>query len=594
MIRATVFLAAALLPLIVEAQPQRPKLQIINGSAQTVDVFWLNNTEREPKSSVAPDKDNIITTTLGHRFVIVGRDNKSESIVTSDVPVQAFRVGGVPGFYTQQVKAHGFPIVASAKVNPYALKEAAYLIDLMLAKRPDVRTAMIKSGCRMCILAHNEFTTELPEFTRMADEPNPNFPNLSGKDYWDARARGTGGSQTDPFCTSAEENILCFPGDPYEKECIVIHEFAHAIHLRGMVNVDPTFDDRLKKTYAAAMKAGLWKGKYAAVNHHEYFAEGVQSWFDNNRVNDHDHNHVHLRSQLIEYDPGLAAMCREVFGDTELRYTKPITRLTGHMAGYDPSKAPTFTWPERLAAAREEIKTAARAREANANGIQRETREVSGWKVHINKVLLDTQRKETEHALTLLKKMLDEIIRVVPAKAVAELQKVPLYFSPTYPGSRGGAEFHPDAGWLKDNGRDPIMAKGVEFSDIPIFEKEVNRMPNFALHELAHGYHNRFIAGSFDNSEIKAAYDKAKASGGYDKVERWHGNGKPNTFERAYAMTNPQEYFAETTEAFFARNDFFPFTKEELNKHDPSMYGVLRKLWLVADAPASKSKGRKN
>ena len=156
---------------------------------------------------------------------------------------------------------------------------------------------------------------------------------------------------------------------------------------------------------------------------------------------------------------------------------------------------------------------------------------------------------------------------------------MPLYFSPTYPGSRGGAEFHPDAGWLKDNGRDPIMAKGVEFSNIPIFEQEVNRMPNFALHELAHASHNRFLNGSFDNREIKAAYDKAKASGSYDKVERWHGNGKPNTFERAYAMTDPQEYFAETTEAFFSRNDFFPFTKEELKKNDPAMFEVLQKLW---------------
>ena len=25
-----------------------------------------------------------------------------------------------------------------------------------------------------------------------------------------------------------------------------------------------------------------------------------------------------------------------------------------------------------------------------------------------------------------------------------------------------------------------------------------------------------------------------------------------------WAMTNPMEYFAESTEAFFARNDFFP------------------------------------
>ena len=78
-------------------------------------------------------------------------------------------------------------------------------------------------------------------------------------------------------------------------------EFAHNIHLRGMVRVDATFDSRLKKTFTTAMEDGLWKGKYASANHHEYFAEGVQSWFDNNRVNDHDHNHVNTRALLIEY-----------------------------------------------------------------------------------------------------------------------------------------------------------------------------------------------------------------------------------------------------------------------------------------------------
>ena len=562
----------------------RPKLQIINGSTQPVDVFWLkSDTERVPNGTVAPGKDAIITTTLGHRFVVVGRADKSEAAVTSEVRVQAFRFGGVPAFYTQQVSANGFPIVASANVDPHALAEAAYLVNLMLANRPEVRAAMIKSGARMCIMAHNEYTTDLPEFASLGDEKNPDFPAITGKDYWDARARGTGGSETDPCCSSAEENLLCYPGDPYSAECILIHEFAHCIHLRGMVNVDPTFDARLKAAYDAAMKAGLWKGKYAGVNHHEYFAEGVQSWFDNNRVNDHDHNHVHLRSQLIEYDPGLAAMCREVFGDTVLKYTKPQTRLTGHLAGYDPAKAPKFEWPQRLAEAKRQIKEAAAARDEKANGakapIVRETRDVSGWKVDIDKLLLDSQRAATEHALELLKKQLDETVRVVPAKAVAELKKVPLYFSPPDPGKRGGAAFHPDADWLRDNGHDPVMAKGVEFSNIPNFEEEMNRMPNFALHELAHSYHNLVLAGGFGNAEIKAAYEHAKTSGKYDRVERWHGNGRPNTFERAYAMTDPMEYFAESTEAFFSRNDFFPFTHDELKQTDPEMFDLLAEIW---------------
>ena len=355
------------------AQPPRPKLQIINGSSGTIDLFWLkNDSERVPSGSVEPGNDTVIDTSIGHRFEIISRADKTTATVTSEVPVQGFRFDpngrdGIPAFYTQRTRAKGFPIVASAKVNPHALQEAAFLVNMMLAKRPDVRAAMIQSGARMCIMAHDEFTTDLPEFVRMAGGRLRDFPGLPAKDFWDARARGLGGSETDPLCTVAEENVLGFPGDPYEKECILIHEFAHNIHLRGLLNVDPTFDSRLKSTYAAAMKAGLWKGKYASINHHEYFAEGVQAWFDNNRVNDHDHNHVHLRSQLIEYDPGLAAICREVFGDTELRYTKPATRLTGHLEDYDPTKAPRFSWPPRLKQASAAIRAQAEARDKAAN-----------------------------------------------------------------------------------------------------------------------------------------------------------------------------------------------------------------------------------
>ena len=260
----------------------------------------------------------------------------------------------VPEHYSKFVSAQGYPIVGSARVSDYALLEAAYLVNQMLAHRPDVRKAMIESGSRLCIIAHNEYTTDLPEFA-MLGLPR-GYEGLSAKDYWDARARGTGGSQTDPYCSTGEENLLGYAGDPYSTECILIHEFAHNMHLRGVVRVDETFDKRLRETYEKAMAAGLWKGKYASVNHHEYFAEGVQSWFDNNRPPDHDHNHVDTRAELLEYDPGLAAMCREVFGETVLKYTKPATRLTGHLQGYDPTKAPKFEWPERLQAAKAEIR----------------------------------------------------------------------------------------------------------------------------------------------------------------------------------------------------------------------------------------------
>lgn len=356
------------------AETPRPRLRILNGAPEPAQVFWLQGErERVDNGTIAAGGHRDIATTLGHRFVVVGLESRQEVEVTVQVRVQAARFAppsatGVPAFYTQALSAGGFPITASAKVNPYALKEAAFLVDQMLAKRPDVRTAMIRSGARLCILAHDEFTTDLPEWAWLAASPEPGVRGVAAKDYRDARARGMGGSDTDPFCSCAEENLLGYPGDPYATECILIHEFAHNIHLRGMANVDPTFDVRLRAAYDAAMREGKWRGKYASTNHHEYFAEGVQSWFDDNRENDHDHNHVDTRAELLAYDPGLAAMCREVFGDTQLHYTKPATRPSGHLAGYDPAQAPTFVWPARLQKAREQILRLARARAAAAEG----------------------------------------------------------------------------------------------------------------------------------------------------------------------------------------------------------------------------------
>lgn len=208
------------------------------------------------------------------------------------------------------------------------------------------------------------------------------------------------------------------------------------------------------------------------------------------------------------------------------------------------------------------------------------TRKIAGWEVHISRKLAADRPKETAKALELLEKQLVEIRRVVPKPAVKQLQQVPLWFSPPYPGTAERAEYHPGEGWLKDNGRNVAMVKSVEFTNIGIFEAETRRMPNFTLHELAHAYHDRVLEGGFENADIAAAYQRAKAGGKYDRVERQDANGR-RTQDKAYALTNPQEYFAETTEAFFTRNDFFPFVRAELQAHDPAAIVMLKKAWGV-------------
>lgn len=221
------------------------------------------------------------------------------------------------------------------------------------------------------------------------------------------------------------------------------------------------------------------------------------------------------------------------------------------------------------------LPVAALAAEVGSNPAY-ETRPLAGWTVHVSLRLLQEEGPATQRALGLLSNQLAGIVRVVPPAAVAELQKVPLWLSPEYSNTPPRAEYHPDAGWLRQHGRDPAMAKAVEFTNVRIFEAETRRMPVFALHELAHAYHDRVLG--FDESRIKAAFAQAKAGGKYDQVARRDARGRLSK-GRAYAMTDHKEYFAETTEAFFGTNDFFPFTRPELERHDPVMFRLLQELW---------------
>ncbi len=248
-------------------------------------------------------------------------------------------------FYEKYLSYQGFPIVASSEVSDYALKEAAFLIGQMLEGREDVIAALVAGKVRLSIMSIGEFTTDVPEHA-----------TLEPKIYWDKRARGLGASKERPAVSVGEENLLGYPGDPYAAESIMIHEFAHAIHLMGLVEVDSTFQQKLEQTFNRAGIAGLWKGKYAGTNPSEYWAEGVQSWFDTNRENDFEHNHVNTREELKEHDPGLAALVASVFGDGDWRYQKPLLRSEApHLTGYTAENAQTFVWPRNLVKAYEAL-----------------------------------------------------------------------------------------------------------------------------------------------------------------------------------------------------------------------------------------------
>ena len=198
-------------------------------------------------------------------------------------------------------------------------------------------------------------------------------------------------------------------------------------------------------------------------------------------------------------------------------------------------------------------------------------RTVEGWTVHVNRSLLTDQADLGSRALRLLEVKLYDIEREVPERAVAHLRKVPIWLG-VDDGHAPCAEYHPSRDWLAEHGYNSDKAKCLELGNAQRFLDWSKDQPSMVLHELAHSYHDQVLG--FDYAPIREAYQHALTSGAYDSVLRASGKR-----ERHYALTNPQEYFAEGTEAYFGTNDFYPFVRAELKQHDPELTRVLADVW---------------
>lgn len=199
-------------------------------------------------------------------------------------------------------------------------------------------------------------------------------------------------------------------------------------------------------------------------------------------------------------------------------------------------------------------------------------RQIEGWRILVNqKLLADTSL--CDRVIKVLSMHLFQITRVVPAPALAKIRQIPIWVElddPLFPGMC----FHASRDWLATHGVNPAKTDAVELANATNFLSWSIEQPCMVLHELAHGYHHRFLGDDF--AAIHRCYEHAKAAGLYASVLRANGH-----HERHYAMTDEKEYFAESTEAFFGTNDFYPFVRAELKEYDPDMYALQCEVWGV-------------
>jgi len=184
-----------------------------------------------------------------------------------------------------------------------------------------------------------------------------------------------------------------------------------------------------------------------------------------------------------------------------------------------------------------------------------------------------------QRVISTLDQDLEHITRIIPPPALATLRTRTIWVeretsiaADTFTGR--GMTFHPSREWLAEHGILPEKAGGVEISNATDYLEWRQHQPMMVFHELAHAYH--WLLG-FDRPDVVETYEAAKAAGLYEAVDYVlapAGEKRP-----AYALTNPKEYFAELSEAYFGRNDFFPFTRDELRDYDPEGYALVEHLW---------------
>ena len=220
---------------------------------------------------------------------------------------------GLNVFYKKYLVYRDLPIVSSAKVPDEALQRVYDVVAVMLAKRPEVAARMVQNRMRVAVMAETEVTTDIPEHSDL-------YTAFPGTD-WNTRARGLGATIARPALSCAEENVMRYMTDRYLGEDILVHEFAHGVDIMGLRFTDATWLTRLTAAYNTARAAGKYANSYSGSNVDEYWAEGVQDWFNCNiyrSPGDGIHIPVGNREELKAYDRPLYDLIAEVFSESEL------------------------------------------------------------------------------------------------------------------------------------------------------------------------------------------------------------------------------------------------------------------------------------
>lgn len=230
----------------------------------------------------------------------------------------------------KQIIAANIAVKAVNSVPDAALRQARGVMYSMFGANEAPLWNFGARGITGVILGRYQFQTTPPEYAA-----------LTPASFWDCRARGVGATPSIPVFSAAEENLLLYGGDGPLGPCnnrfgagsdgylgeedIFLHEFAHASLTYaplGVPGISLTLRSRAQTRFNQVCPCGngqqgccAWPytNTYAGDNVDEYWAEGVQSFFNANDEGDATHGFVNTRAELYTHDRPLHDMVAEVY-----------------------------------------------------------------------------------------------------------------------------------------------------------------------------------------------------------------------------------------------------------------------------------------
>ena len=308
-------------------------------------------------------------------------------------------------FFKKSLLVQNILIATSVKVSDVAILETGYLFNHIMGSINDDVAERIRKRNVLCILVgKDELTSEIPQFVTNKTGKELDFYNWRQRGFLrhiDGRPvvlfaeedvlEYEGGMQNESILIHEFGHVIQGAGFDADLQKKVHEAFAKAKarsiwndgkaaqRFRRVKGNEPvslldsliqSFPDQPRDLLVKCLDEGdiLVNGKptnakikvtskddvlivfggskqcYASRNHAEYWAEGVQCWYNTNRTMDHDHNHIHTRVGIKGYDPGLAKVCEEVLGNNPWRFISPRKRAgKGHLKDFDPANAPKVT-----------------------------------------------------------------------------------------------------------------------------------------------------------------------------------------------------------------------------------------------------------